>query len=59
MQSKYRLGRIISKYHILDIIFTSFYKEKGIGFLGYTSRSFRQLLIENLKDALSYSEDAL
>ena len=56
---KYRLGKITNKYHILDIIFSTFYKQKGIVFLTKTSRCFRKLLRENLKAALSMSEDAL
>ena len=58
-KSKYHLGKIINKYHILEIIFRSFYKQKGISYLLQASHSFRQLLIENLKAAYSTSEDAL
>ena len=56
---KYRLGRITNKYIIMDIIFVSFYKQKGIIFLLRISRSFRKLLIENFKAASFYAEDAL
>ena len=53
------MGRITSKYIILDIMFNSFFKQKGIRFLLKTSRSFRELLIENQKAASFYAEDAL
>lgn len=58
-KAKYRLGKIRNKYHILEIIFSSFYKQKGMIYLLQASHSFRQLLIENLKAAYSTSEDAL
>jgi hypothetical protein len=53
------LGRIRNKYIILDIMFKSFFKLKGINFLLGTSRSFRQLLLENYKAATFMSEDAV
>jgi hypothetical protein len=53
------LGRIKSKYIIMDITFHAFYKQKGINFLLQSSRSFRQLLIENYKAACFYAEDAI
>jgi hypothetical protein len=58
-KAKYRLGKITSKYHIFEIIFSSFYKQRGITYLLQASHTFRQLLIENLKAAYSTSVDAL
>ena len=56
---KYSLGKITNKYLILEVIFSSFYKQKGFAYLLKASRSLRQLLIENLNAALFMSEDAL
>jgi hypothetical protein len=58
---KYLLGRIANKYIILDIMLYAFYfyKQKGINLLVGTSRSFRQLLIENYKYASLLFEDVL
>lgn len=58
-QPKYRLGKIPNKYLILDIIFFSYYKQKGFKYLLKVSKSFRQLLRENYEAALKISEDAL
>jgi hypothetical protein len=55
---KYRLGRITNKYHMLDIIFLSFFRQKSFAYFHRASRSFRQLLKENFKAALFMSEDA-
>jgi hypothetical protein len=40
-------------------MFYSFFKQKGMHRLLRTSRSFRQLLIENYKAAIYYAEEAL
>jgi hypothetical protein len=56
---KYSLGKITNKYLILEVIFCSFYKQKGFAYLLKASRSFRKLLRENLNAALFMSEDAL
>jgi hypothetical protein len=51
MESKtpavYRLGKIKSKYLILDVIFSAFYQKKGFSYLFQGSRSLRYLLIKN------------
>ena len=59
VKAKYRLGRVTNKYLILDIIFFSFFRQRGFNYLHQSSKSLRQLLKENLKAALSQSEDAL
>ena len=56
---KYLLGRITNKYIIMDIMFYSFFKRRGINQLFQTSSSFRQLLKENYKAANFYAEDPL
>ena len=56
---KYSLGKITNKYLILEVIFCSFYKQKGFAYLLQASRSLRKLLRENLNAALFMSEDAL
>jgi hypothetical protein len=55
---KYRLGRVTNKYHILEILFFSFYRQRGFKHLFKASRSLRQLLIENFTAALAMSDDA-
>ena len=41
IKAKYRLGRITNKYLILDIIFCSFFRQRGFAFLHQASKSFR------------------
>ena len=59
IKAKYRLWRITNKYLILEIIFCSYFRQRGFAYLLQTSKSFRQLLRENFKAALSMSENAL
>ena len=59
LQPKYILGRITSKYLILEILFCSFFRQKGFAYLHQTSKSLRQLLRENFVAALNLSEDVL
>ena len=59
IQPKYFLGKIKSKYLILEVVFTSFYRKKGFTYLNQASKRLRQLLKENLKAALLMSKDAL
>jgi hypothetical protein len=40
-EAKYRLGRITSKYLILDIIFSSFFRQRGFSYLHQSSKSLR------------------
>jgi hypothetical protein len=59
---KFLFGKIKNKYLILKIIMRySFYIKKSFAFnlLFRTSRSFRQLLLENDKVATRYSEEPL
>ena len=56
---KYRLGKSTNKYHILDILSYSFFKQKGFSYIFQTSTTFRQLLKENFNAALLIFEDAL
>ena len=55
---RYLLGKVKSKYLILEVIFTSFYRKKGFTYLNQASKRLRQLLKENLKAALFMSKDA-
>ena len=57
--AKYRIGKITNKYQILDIIFRSFYRQRGFAYLNQASKSLRQLLRDNNKAALYLSENAL
>ena len=41
VQPKYILGRITSKYLILEIMFSSFFRQKGFIYLNQTSKSLR------------------
>ena len=41
LQPKYILGRITSKYLILEILFCSFFRQKGFAYLHQTSKSLR------------------
>ena len=59
VRAKYHLGKITNKYLILDIIFCSFFRKRSFAYLHQTSKSLRQLLIENFMAAISLSEDAL
>jgi hypothetical protein len=59
LASKYRLGQITNKYHILDILSWSFFRQKGLPYLFQISTSYRQLLKENYEASLLISEDAL
>jgi hypothetical protein len=59
VKAKYRLGRITNKYLILDIVFCSFFRQRGFAYLHQASKSLRQLLRENFQAALGLSEDAL
>jgi hypothetical protein len=56
---RYRLGKITNKYHILEIISHSFFRQRVFTYLQRASRSFRQLLRENFKAAEFMSVDAL
>jgi hypothetical protein len=56
--AKYRLGKITSKYLILDVIFCVFYRSKGFTFLHQASRSLRKLLKENYQAGKYMSIDA-
>ena len=55
---KYRLGKITNKYHILEIIFFAFYRQKGLKYLQKVDKKFKQLLSDNLKAAIFMSKDA-
>ena len=57
--AEYRLGKIVNKYLILDIIFFSCLRQRGFVFLHQASKNLRQLLRDNFKAALYLSEDAL
>ena len=59
IQPKYRLGKINSKFLILDIVFYSFFRQKGLNYLFKGSKKFRTLMRENYKAAKFMSEDAL
>ena len=59
VQAKYRLARITNKYHILDIMFYSYYRKRGFTHLHQASRSFRQLLRENYQAALQHSDQVI
>ena len=41
VKAKYRLGRITSKYLILDIIFCSFFRQRGFAYMYQASKSLR------------------
>ena len=56
---KYRFGRITSKFLILDIVFYSFYRKKGLNYIFQGCKKFRTLLRENYKSAKFMSEDGL
>jgi hypothetical protein len=56
---KYRLGKITNKFLILDLIFSSFFRSKGLTFLFQACKNFRKLLRENYKASKFMSEDAL
>ena len=38
---KYRLGKITSKYLILEIMFCAFYKQKGFKYLQQINKKFK------------------
>jgi hypothetical protein len=59
VRPKYLLGKITSKYLILEIISCAYYKQKGVISIFKISRSFRTLLRENFKAAVLISEDAI
>ena len=44
---KYSLGKIASKYLILEIVFCAFYRQKGLKYLTKVDKKFKQLLSEN------------
>jgi hypothetical protein len=46
--SKFTLGKLHSKYHILDILSYSLPRQEAVSMLQQLSRSFRLLLNENL-----------
>jgi hypothetical protein len=56
---KYHLGKITSKYLILEITFSAFSRQKGFKYLQQINKKFKQLLSENFKAALSMSRDSL
>ena len=43
----YHLGKITNKYHILEIIFFAFYRQKGFKYLQKVDKKFKQLLSDN------------
>ena len=45
--AKYRLGKITSKYLILEIIFCAFYRQKGFKYIQQVNKKFKQLLSDN------------
>ena len=47
--SKFTLGKLHSKYHILDILSYSLPRQEAVSMLQQLSRSFRLLLNENLR----------
>ena len=59
LAAKYRLGKITNKYHILEILSWSFYRQKSFPCLFQISKSYRQLLTGNYEASLLISEDAL
>jgi hypothetical protein len=58
-QPMYRLGKIKSKFLILDIIFLSFFRKNGLTYLFQGCKKFRKLLKENYKAAKFMSIEAL
>jgi hypothetical protein len=59
IKPRYRLGKIINKFLILDIIFSSFFRKNGLTYLLQGCKIFRTLLIENYKAAKFMSKEAL
>ncbi len=59
LRPKFVLGKIKSKYLILEVMFYSFFKQRGCIYLHQASKSLRMLLLENSKAAEVISEDAL
>lgn len=55
--AKYRLGKLCNKYLILDIIFTAYFRKKGLTYLFRASKNLMQLLKENLRTALGMSKE--
>jgi hypothetical protein len=51
-KAKFQLGKTVNKYLILEILFYSFKRQKGLPYLHQTSKRFRQLLLENYQVAL-------
>jgi hypothetical protein len=41
IKAKFRLGRVTSKYLILDILFCSFFRQRGFDYLHQSSKSLR------------------
>jgi len=59
IQPKYHLGKITSKFLILDVIFNSFFRKNGLTYLFQGCKEFRILLKENYKAAKFMSKEAL
>ena len=58
-QPMYRLGKITSKFLILDITFLSLFRKNGLTLLFQGCKKFRKLLKENYKAAKFMSIEAL
>lgn len=55
---KFKAGKIVSKYLLVEILSLSFYQEQIVEIMYATSSSFRLLLIENLKAIKKMTEKA-
>ena len=58
VQPRYRLGKINSKFLMLEIIFSSSFRKNGLTYLFQGCKIFRTLLIENYKAANFMSKEA-